>query len=211
VVIASSFYGSSLLVIWKRHSRPSHVGRGAFQIPNGCFGKSFVSSRDHRRSANRSQSAWLGQLIFLIGTCLIRISILLFYRRMVKGTFRRRWKWSVWAAIGFTVAWTLAFCITLLVTCDPVEANWKVYDPTYEKDWKCVDTRASSYAAGVLAVMSDCYALILPWAMIWPLDMPRRQKLALNMVFSFGIVVVVAAGLRTKHAVALGTNTDSTW
>jgi hypothetical protein len=47
--------------------------------------------------------------------------------------------------------------------------------------------------------------------MIWPLEMPRRQKLALNMVFSFGIVVVAAAALRTKHAVELGTNYDSTW
>jgi hypothetical protein len=172
---------------------------------------SHSSVGDYRRDTNRTQSAWLGQLIFLSGTCLIRISILLFYRRMVKGTFRRRWKWSVWAAIGITVAWTLAFCIMLLVTCDPVEASWKVFDPTYEKDWKCADTRTSSFVAGVLAVVSDCYSLVLPWAMIWPLEMPRRQKLALNLVFSFGIVVVAAAGMRTKHAVALGTDYDSTW
>lgn len=157
------------------------------------------------------QSAWVGQLIFLTGTCLIRISILLFYRRMVKGTFKRRWTWSVWVAIGVTVAWTLAFDIMLLTTCNPVEANWKVFDSTYTTDWTCADTRSSSFAAGVLAVMSDCYALVLPWAMIWPLDMPRRQKIALNFVFSFGIVVVVAAGLRTKHAIALGSDYDSTW
>jgi hypothetical protein len=174
----------------------------------------FVSPNDTlvlRHGINRPQSAWLGQLIFLSGTCLVRISILLFFRRMVKGTFRRRWRWSVWAAIGFTVVWTLAFCIMLLATCNPTEASWKVFDPTYEKEWTCVDTRPSSYAAGVLAVLSDCYALVLPWSMIWPLDMPRRQKIALNLVFSFGVVVVIAAGLRTKHAVALGSDYDSTW
>lgn len=130
---------------------------------------------------------------------------------MVKGTFRRRWKWSVWAAIGITVCWTLAFCIMLIVTCNPTEASWKVYDLTYTKDWKCADTRTSSFVAGILAVISDTYSLVLPWSMIWPLEMPRRQKLALNMVFSFGIVVVAAAALRTKHAVELGTNYDSTW
>lgn len=130
---------------------------------------------------------------------------------MVKGTFRRRWKWSVWAAIGITVTWTLAFCIMLIVTCNPTDASWKVYDPTYTEDWTCADTRKSSFVAGVLAVVSDCYSLILPWSMIWPLEMPKRQKLALNMVFSFGIVVVAAAALRTKHAVALGTDYDSTW
>ena len=99
----------------------------------------------------------------------------------------------------------------LLATCNPVKANWKVFDPTFEEDWTCADTRQSSFAAGVLAVMSDCYALVLPWAMIWPLEMPKRQKIALNMVFSFGVIVVVAAGLRTKHAVALGSDYDSTW
>jgi hypothetical protein len=65
--------------------------------------------------------------------------------------------------------------------------------------------------AGVLAVVSDCYSLVLPLAMIWPLDIPRRQKLALNLVFSFGVVVVAAASMRTKHAIALGTDYDSTW
>jgi hypothetical protein len=130
---------------------------------------------------------------------------------MVKGTFRKRWTWSVWAAIGFTAAWTLAFDIMLLATCSPVKANWKVFDPYYEGQWTCADTRASSYAAGVLAVLSDCYSLVLPWAMTWPLEMPRRQKIALNMVFSIGIIVVIAACFRTKHAVDLGSDYDSTW
>lgn len=168
-----------------------------------------ICSRD--LSANDKQSAWLGQFIFLIGTCLVRISVLLFYRRMVKGTFKRRWKWSVWVAIGFTVAWTLGFCIMLLATCTPVEASWKVFDPTYTEDWTCADTRPSNTAAGVLAVVSDCYSLFLPWSMIWPLDMPKRQKFALNIIFSFGIIVIVAAGFRTAHSIKLGTDTDSTW
>lgn len=117
----------------------------------------------------------------------------------------------MWVAMGFTIAWTLAFCIMLLATCQPVEASWMVFDPTYTKDWTCADTRSSNAAAGAFAVASDCYSLILPWAMIWPLQMPRRQKIALNIVFSFGMIVVIAAGLRTKHSIKLGTDYDSTW
>lgn len=130
---------------------------------------------------------------------------------MVKGTFKRRWKWSVWVAIGFTIIWSLAFSIMIIATCNPVEASWKVFDPLYTKDWTCVDTRVSNTAAGVLAVLSDCYSLLLPWSMIWPLDMPRRQKIALNLIFSFGIVVVVAAALRTHFSSQLGKDYDSTW
>lgn len=47
--------------------------------------------------------------------------------------------------------------------------------------------------------------------MIWPLEMPRRQKIALNMVFSFGIVVVAAAACRTYFSSQLGKDYDSTW
>lgn len=164
-----------------------------------------------RTTSNFTQSAWVGQLVFLVGTAFVRVSILLFYRRMVKGTFKRRWKWSVWVAIGWTVIWSLGFSIMIVATCQPVEASWRAFDPTFEKDWTCADTRISNTAAGVLAIISDCYSLLLPWAMIWPLEMPRRQKIALNMVFSFGIIVVVAAACRTHFSSQLGKDYDSTW
>lgn len=35
---------------------------------------------------------WLAQLAFLISTCSTKVSVLLFYRRLTKGTYNKKWK-----------------------------------------------------------------------------------------------------------------------
>lgn len=144
---------------------------------------------------------WLGEFGYLFGSCMVRISILLFYRRLVAGTFSKRWKIAVFVAIGFTVAWTLAFILALFLNCTPFEAYWKAFDPTYQKDFNCADTSVINALSGAFAIPGDLYAVGLPWAMTWKLQMPRRQKIALNAVFSLGLVVVAACGVRTYYTI----------
>lgn len=160
-----------------------------------------------------AQNAWIGELLFLPGTGCIKISVLLFYRRLVQGTYRPLWRWATWAAIACTVIYNTVFFFTLVFNCTPVDAYWKSSDPVWSAthDWSCYDSKASNYLVGSFAVVSDVYALFLPWAMTWNLEMPRKQKFGLNAVFSVSIVSIVAAGLRTKTLVKMGQVSDLTW
>lgn len=142
---------------------------------------------------------WLGEWSFLVCGGLTKVSILLFYRRLVAGTYTRRYKLLIWAAIAFTVGYTVAFCIVLLTNCTPTEAYWKAFDFKYAltADYKCIDTKVINTMAGVCAALSDCYAVALPCVLTWKLNMPKRQKIALNVIFCLGLVVVAASGVRT--------------
>jgi len=74
--------------------------------------------------------AWLAEFAWLISTCCSKVSILLFYRRLTKGTFSRRWKYATIGAIIFVVFYCIAFVLVLVLNCRPTEAYWKSYSYT---------------------------------------------------------------------------------
>lgn len=153
------------------------------------------------KTENLALCLWLAEFSFLVCGGLTKISVLLFYRRLVDGTYSRRWKWLVIFAIAFTAAYTTAFCIMLLVNCTPTEAYWRAFDPKYAltQDYTCLDTRIINTLAGVFAAASDVYAVALPCIITWHFSVPRAQKIALNIIFSLGLLIVAASGVRTYY------------
>lgn len=141
-------------------------------------------------------------VVFVTGTSLLKISILLFYRRMVAGTFNRYWIFATWGAIALTAAYLVAFDLLLIFNCQPTRAYWMAHDPEWEAkvNYYCLDTtQVINPIAGGLSVFSDIYAIVLPCLMVQGLDMTRRQKIGLNAVFATGIFMVAGGGMRTWY------------
>jgi hypothetical protein len=60
-------------------------------------------------------------------------------------------------------------------------------------------------------MVSDIYAVALPWLLLRPLQMARRQKMQLNILFGLGLIVAVVSAGRTWVMVRFGTDYDLTW
>lgn len=172
-----------------------HVGRNIWNIPLPWFEKIALL-------------AWLGEFSFLATGGCIKISVLLFYRRIVAGTYSRAWKWSIIGAICFTGGWTIALMLTLVFNCMPTEAYWKTFNPMYTRDFTCVDTTAVNLMAGIFAIVSDLYAVVLPAVMTWKLQINRTQRIALNTLFGLSLAVSGISGVRTYYLYEVGQNTD---
>ncbi|KAK5716092.1 hypothetical protein LTR15_009917 [Elasticomyces elasticus] len=155
--------------------------------------------------------AWLGEFAFLISTCCTKISVLLFYRRLVQGTFSKRWRMATIGAIIFTACYCVAFELALIFNCRPTEAYWKAYSLSYTTSYHCADTRNLNPVSGALSVFSDLYAVLLPMGMLRHFDAPKKQKVALNVVFSLGLIVVACGCVRTYYIHQLGVSYDLTW
>ncbi|KAK5111159.1 hypothetical protein LTR62_005359 [Meristemomyces frigidus] len=155
--------------------------------------------------------AWLTELFFTVSSCATKISVLLFYRRLTKGTISKRWKGATIGAIVFTAAYGLALILALVFNCRPTNAYWKVYSDHYHEDYTCSDTKAINPLAGALSVFSDFYAVFLPMLMLRHFDIPHRQKVALNLVFSLGLLVGGAGIARTYYLWQLGYDYDITF
>lgn len=129
--------------------------------------------------------------MFIISTAATKASILLFYRRMAKDAYNRRWRYAVYAALGFTFAAFVSILIAYCLLCQPLDAYWLSYDFTYDKPYKCVNGNILSPTVGAISIFGDLLATALPWAMLanYELEVPRKQKIALNVMFSLSLIV----------------------
>ncbi|KAF7186131.1 hypothetical protein HII31_12546 [Pseudocercospora fuligena] len=151
---------------------------------------------------------WIAELAFLITGCCLKVSVLLFYRRLVEHTCSKYWIWAVIFAICFTVAYSLAFILTLVFNCSPTEAYWKAFDPSYTHPNSCVNTTIVNLLAGIMAAVSDLYSVALPCIMTRHLQIPRLQKIALYIIFSLALLVVACSGVRTYYMYKVGHTSD---
>lgn len=67
-------------------------------------------------------NAWMGAFTFITGTCCLKVSVLLFYRRIQAGTCDKKMLWAIWIAIIFTVTYTFAMVLALILNCQPTQA-----------------------------------------------------------------------------------------
>ena len=127
-------------------------------------------------------------MVFLLSTCFCKIAILLFYRRMVSGTCGKKMLYASWFGIFFTAVYGIVFVVLLCTGCKPLDAWWKSYNLDYKGPYKCSAPGASEAVSGGLSVASDAYAVVLPSLLVRNLQIPKRQRYGLYLVFGFGLM-----------------------
>lgn len=116
----------------------------------------------------------------------------MFYRRLVQGTYSQKFKWAIWAAISFVVAYTVAFFALTFTTCRPFVGLWQQYNPEWlakNPNFFCADNVLAtqlSELAGALSVVTDFYSVMLPAVLIFKIRITKRQKYGLLFIFGMG-------------------------
>lgn len=141
----------------------------------------------------------MGEVCFFISTSLTKISILLFYRRLVDRAYGRVMQWAIYAAIAFSIAYLAGFLLFLVFVCSPTSAVWNSLDITYSQPYKCVSRRVADPLAGALSVFSDVYSLAIPEVVVSSMRLPWRQKIALYGIFSTGLLYVTTSLVSPFH------------
>lgn len=150
-------------------------------------------------------------MTFAWGTGFVKISVLLFYRRIQSGAFNRPWLIAIYGAIAFTVVSTAVMAVLLVINCLPTEAYWMVYSFDWHKDYTCRRVVSINAVAGALSLLSDLYAVVLPCVMLSGLEISRKQKIGLNLVFLAGLSVVATGSVRTWAFFTYAKDPDVSW
>jgi hypothetical protein len=155
------------------------------------------------------------QCVFCIAAGFIKISILLFYRRLSSRVVSNIFRWTIWLAIGFIAAYTIALTIAPILGCDTLSAFWDQTNSTkilQGYTYKCFDEGADVFAASVISAFQDLITAILPTFIFWNLRIPIRQKIALFGIFAIGYGVVALGAVRAYHSWQTYYSTyDVTW
>lgn len=135
---------------------------------------------------------------YISAATLVKISVLLFYRRLsVK--FSKLFLIATWIGIVYNILYFIAFGLALILICSPTYAYWKSFDFVWASfhKFRCNPEGVSLPASAAFSVLSDFYSTLLPVLLIFNLELPRKQKLALYALFALGFLAVVAGIVRT--------------
>lgn len=155
------------------------------------------------------------EVLFVLGTGLVKVSILLFFRRLGSRGTSKAFRITTWVAIGFQVASTIAFFISPLVGCRPISAYWEqssVTNIALGRKFNCNEEGAAMAAAGVISTVQDVICALLPNFIYWKAKIPFRQKAALMAIFATAYGAATFGALRTYATYVLFYETyDVSW
>jgi hypothetical protein len=129
---------------------------------------------------------------YILATGLTKISILLFYRRLVSGSVSRGFVWAIRASIFSVAAYILTFENTLIFGCRPIYAYWNQVDPVWRttpaNTYSCLNEVGALYAANITSIVQDFLTFLMPLVLFSKLQLPIRQKVVLSGIFGIGFL-----------------------
>ncbi|KAE8350679.1 hypothetical protein BDV28DRAFT_159401 [Aspergillus coremiiformis] len=113
-----------------------------------------------------------------------------FLLRIVRNKIHIRF---IWGCLVVTAIITLFASITVVIQCLPVEKTW---NPSIEgRCW--LDFSKVGYTVGSWFVAADFSFAILPWFVIWDLNMKYKEKITVACGLSLGVFAGICGIIRT--------------
>ncbi|PNS18978.1 hypothetical protein CAC42_6073 [Sphaceloma murrayae] len=180
-IIANQLYG------WDRH---------IWELPFSMYPQSL-------------QTAMSGKILFTLAATFTRISLILFFYRLVKDAQIKWYRWMLHASIIWTVAVGITFIFLSIFICLPIKAYW-TWPPMPTQ--QCIDEGVVVLAAGIINSVTDLMVTLLPVPIIMRLRLPVKQRLGVLVLLCLGIVVTAAGVVRTYYIwKSLIDSWDITW
>ncbi|KAK8048152.1 PTH11-typeG-protein-coupled receptor [Apiospora phragmitis] len=152
---------------------------------------------------------WICQITYKSCINLTKASILLLYLRIFGNVMWFRWFCIVLTTI--IAIYCVASVTATIFQCTPVP---RVYDRTL--DGTCIDNGKFWFANSGFSIATDLIILCIPLPMVYFLQLPRAQKVALFVVFTLGVLadlssVVITSCLRITTINVQATTDDQTY
>ena len=144
--------------------------------------KPLLSGSWNNAPADGLQMLFASMIFYVCTVTLVRLSILLLYRRIFDiPPFRI----ITTGLIAACTAWGLAMCAANIFQCHTITDAFRP-EVVGALDGRCINLQAMFYGALATGFTLDLVILILPFQQIWNLRLERRQKLELMAILSLG-------------------------
>ncbi|KAJ5110413.1 hypothetical protein N7532_000948 [Penicillium argentinense] len=142
-----------------------------------------VLPREER--VNIALADWILQKFWPMAQVLVKVSIILFLRRLLECL--DRFRLCATLVIILVVAWGVTAIIGNIFQCWPVQYFW-----VKRIRGHCMPGQNTFFIIiGSLSVAQDVLILCLPLPVVWRLHAPLRDKLEITLLFSIGCIVCI--------------------
>ncbi|KAK1460581.1 CFEM domain-containing protein [Colletotrichum cuscutae] len=140
------------------------------------------------------------EVIYTLSISALKASILFFYIR-VFSMVSRTFSLVLWLTQTFNFLFCLAFTVANLNQCRPFSNAWEGWDgrhPGY-----CINVYAMFIAHAAINIALDVWMLGLPVTQVLWLNLRKRQKVEIVVMFSLGVVITIVSAVRLKVLLSL--------
>ncbi|KAI4951900.1 hypothetical protein J4E91_003361 [Alternaria rosae] len=135
-----------------------------------------------------------GQICFYTLLISVKMSLMTLYRKLLAGLpsiYRKIW----WGMVAFCALAWIGSITSTFTTCDDLNAEFREGQcgGTPDEDRRVI---FSLYFAYSVDVATDLAIMFLPLHLTWNLQMPRKQKIGMFILFGSGFVCIAFATLR---------------
>ncbi|KAK4120104.1 hypothetical protein N657DRAFT_580427 [Parathielavia appendiculata] len=141
----------------------------------------------------------IGQAFAIVGMAIAKASLGFFLLRLVTIAWHRI---AIRSAMVLVMLASIAQVLCFWLSCVPL--NY-VYDRRIEGGHCPIDTRPTSYILCVSTILVDFFFAFFPWIIVWPLQMPQREKYTIAGSMSLGLIAAAAGIKRTTEVEGLYT------
>lgn len=107
--------------------------------------------------------------------------------------------------MAFVMLTAISISIAGVFQCTPISKAWNTMEPGW-----CFARIDMFLANAALNIAQDIIVYFMPLRMLWGLNLPKNQRLALVLVFAMGGFVIITGFIRVPSLIKLGTTTDPT-
>ncbi|KAK3905605.1 hypothetical protein C8A05DRAFT_12588, partial [Staphylotrichum tortipilum] len=141
----------------------------------------------------------IGQGFAIVGVAIAKSSLGFFLLRLVTVFWHRI---AIWTAMTLVTLASIAQVLCFWLSCVPL--NY-VYDRRIPGGYCPIDTRPTSYILCISTILVDFFFAVFPWIIVWPLQMPQREKYTIAGSMSLGLIAAAAGIKRTTEVEGLYT------
>lgn len=132
------------------------------------------------------------QLVYLVDLCVVKFSILTFYRVI---STKRSYRIAIYTVMAIVAAFTVSMVFVNAFECPNPSDAWSM-EILFQKSGSCHDLHPIYYGQAAFNILSDVVILLLPMPMLRSVQMRRNKRLALIGIFSVGAIAVIASAAR---------------
>lgn len=141
-------------------------------------------------------------MLYYVTVAMTKVSILILY---IKLTPNRTFRTVVWSMMAFVLATAFSCVMADVFQCNPIRKAWDT-----SVKGTCINQVGLYLSNGGLNIAQDIIIYFLPVPMLWKLNMPRTQRIALVLVFVVGGFVVITGMIRLNSLKVASVSSDPT-
>ncbi|AEO69783.1 uncharacterized protein THITE_2120508 [Thermothielavioides terrestris NRRL 8126] len=149
---------------------------------------------------------WITQVSYIPAIILTKITIVCFFMHVFPA---RGFHLICYGTLVHCTLFMVSTTIAAILACIPVQYAWSAW--TGSGDGVCFDNNSFWWAHSAINIATDLWILALPIPQLLKLQLGKKKKIYLILMFSVGIVITIISIIRFSGLVQYSTSSNPTY